>query len=247
MPRRRTSGRRWRRAAALFSEEDLTRFFQILLQTDDDLRRKPDPRVHLEMGMLRLINAGRMAPLEELLTEIKTGTVERRRLRRCGGLQRLVGATSIGNAHRYEVRFRPGRQPSLQTPQSCSIASAAELESNATLSRGAAPATMQANAAAAEARVETNSAPAASSAVQTAMTAMPGCVHRLRMARQRRATCMRAAISRRRQRAKSEETRRERSCVVKGSPSNKFRKSKRRYKKERNFSANCWSTPRDGN
>jgi DNA polymerase-3 subunit gamma/tau len=60
-------------AAALFSEEDLTRFFQILLQTDDDLRRKPDPRVHLEMGLLRLINAARLAPLEELLTEIKTG------------------------------------------------------------------------------------------------------------------------------------------------------------------------------
>jgi DNA polymerase-3 subunit gamma/tau len=61
-------------AAALFSEEDLTRFFQILLQTDDDLRRKPDPRVHLEMGLLRLINAARLAPLEELLTEIKKGT-----------------------------------------------------------------------------------------------------------------------------------------------------------------------------
>jgi DNA polymerase-3 subunit gamma/tau len=61
-------------AAALFSEEDLTRFFQILLQTDEDLRRKPDPRVHLEMGLLRLINAARLAPLEELLTEIKNGT-----------------------------------------------------------------------------------------------------------------------------------------------------------------------------
>ncbi|HWZ25002.1 MAG TPA: DNA polymerase III subunit gamma/tau [Verrucomicrobiae bacterium] len=62
------------KAASLFSEEDLTRFFQILLQTDDDLRRKPDPRVHLEMGLLRLINAARLAPLEELLTEIKSGT-----------------------------------------------------------------------------------------------------------------------------------------------------------------------------
>ena len=58
------------KAAAQFSEEDLTRFFNILLQTDDDLRRKPDPRVHLEMGLLRLINAGRLAPLEELLAEI---------------------------------------------------------------------------------------------------------------------------------------------------------------------------------
>lgn len=61
------------KAAALFSEEDLTRFFQILLQTDDDLRRKPDPRVHLEMGLLRLINAARLAPLEELLAELKSG------------------------------------------------------------------------------------------------------------------------------------------------------------------------------
>jgi len=46
------------KAAALFSEEDLTRFFQILLQTDDDLRRKPDPRVHLEMGLLKLDQCG---------------------------------------------------------------------------------------------------------------------------------------------------------------------------------------------
>jgi DNA polymerase-3 subunit gamma/tau len=61
------------KAAARFSEEDLTRFFQILLQTDDDLRRKPDPRVHLEMGLLRLINASRLAPLEELLAELKGG------------------------------------------------------------------------------------------------------------------------------------------------------------------------------
>jgi len=61
------------KAAALFGEEDLTRFFQILLQTDDDLRRKPDPRVHLEMGLLRLINAARLAPLEELIAELKGG------------------------------------------------------------------------------------------------------------------------------------------------------------------------------
>jgi DNA polymerase-3 subunit gamma/tau len=61
------------KAAALFTEEDLTRFFQILLQTDDDLRRKPDPRVHLEMGLLRLVNAARLAPLEELLSEARSG------------------------------------------------------------------------------------------------------------------------------------------------------------------------------
>ena len=58
------------RAAAAFSEEDLTRFFQILLHTEEDLRRKPDPRLHLEMGLLRLVNAARLAPLEEVLAEL---------------------------------------------------------------------------------------------------------------------------------------------------------------------------------
>jgi len=57
--------------AQQFTEEDLTRFFQILLATDDDLRRKPDPRLHLEMGLLRLVNAARLAPLEEVLAELK--------------------------------------------------------------------------------------------------------------------------------------------------------------------------------
>ncbi|HZV89502.1 MAG TPA: DNA polymerase III subunit gamma/tau [Candidatus Binatus sp.] len=64
------------KAAAQFTEEDLTRFFQILLQTDEDLRRKPDPRVHLEMGLLRLINAQRLAPMEELLAELRSGVPE---------------------------------------------------------------------------------------------------------------------------------------------------------------------------
>jgi DNA polymerase III subunit gamma/tau len=58
-------------AAAGFTEEDLTRYFQILLHTDDDLRRKPDPRLHLEMGLLRLVNAARLAPLEEVLSELR--------------------------------------------------------------------------------------------------------------------------------------------------------------------------------
>ncbi len=57
--------------AALFSEEDLTRFFQILMATDEDLRRKPDARLHLELGLLRLVNAARLAPLEEVLADLR--------------------------------------------------------------------------------------------------------------------------------------------------------------------------------
>jgi DNA polymerase-3 subunit gamma/tau len=65
---------RLKKSAEFFSEEDLTRFFQILLHTDEDLRRKPDARLHLEMGLLRMVNAARLAPLEELLADLEGGT-----------------------------------------------------------------------------------------------------------------------------------------------------------------------------
>jgi DNA polymerase-3 subunit gamma/tau len=65
---------RLKKASEFFTEEDLTRFFQILLNTDDDLRRKPDARLHLEMGLLRMVNAARLAPLEELLADLEGGT-----------------------------------------------------------------------------------------------------------------------------------------------------------------------------
>ena len=57
--------------AEQFSEEDLTRFFQILIATDDDLRRKPDPRLHLELGLLRLVNSARLASLEEAIADLR--------------------------------------------------------------------------------------------------------------------------------------------------------------------------------
>ena len=59
---------RIRGQAAQFSEEDLTRFFSILLEADYDLRRKPDPALHLELGLLRMVNAMRLAPLEQALS-----------------------------------------------------------------------------------------------------------------------------------------------------------------------------------
>jgi DNA polymerase-3 subunit gamma/tau len=57
--------------AALFTEEDLTRFFNTLMATDAELRRAPDPRLHLELGLLKLINAKRLAPLEEVIAELR--------------------------------------------------------------------------------------------------------------------------------------------------------------------------------
>lgn len=60
--------------ASQFGEEDLTRFFNLLLATDDDLRRKPDTRLHLELGLLKMVHAQRLAPLEELLADLRGET-----------------------------------------------------------------------------------------------------------------------------------------------------------------------------
>src|SRR6202045_2249250 len=82
--------------AARFSEEDLTRFFNILLSTDDDLRRQPDPRLHLELGLLKLVNAQRLAPLEEILAELRgEGREIPRALRQAqsAGTQRAAAAS----------------------------------------------------------------------------------------------------------------------------------------------------------
>jgi DNA polymerase-3 subunit gamma/tau len=98
------------KASAQFSEEDLTRFFQILLQTDDDLRRKPDARVHLEMGLLRLINAHRLAPMEELLAELRGGALPG--AAGSGGMRGSAFASPASNA--TQMQAVRSSAPSLQ-------------------------------------------------------------------------------------------------------------------------------------
>jgi DNA polymerase-3 subunit gamma/tau len=56
------------RVAERFSEEDLTRFLQILLRTHSELAYKQEQRFHLELGLLKMVHAQRLLPLEELLS-----------------------------------------------------------------------------------------------------------------------------------------------------------------------------------
>jgi DNA polymerase-3 subunit gamma/tau len=56
------------RVAERFSEEDLTRFLQIMLRTHSDLGYKHEQRFHLELGLLKLVHAQRLLPLEQLLS-----------------------------------------------------------------------------------------------------------------------------------------------------------------------------------
>lgn len=55
--------------AALFLEEDLTRFLNLMLRTHDELGYRQEQRFHLELGLLKLVNAKRLLPVEELLSQ----------------------------------------------------------------------------------------------------------------------------------------------------------------------------------
>ncbi len=53
-----------------FSEEDLTRFFSILVSTESDMRWSSQPRFQLEMGLMKILQAKKMVAIEELLTNL---------------------------------------------------------------------------------------------------------------------------------------------------------------------------------
>ena len=55
------------RLSEAFSEEDLTRYLQLSLDLYRDLQFSLQPRFHLEIGLLRLVHAGRLLPLEKAL------------------------------------------------------------------------------------------------------------------------------------------------------------------------------------
>jgi DNA polymerase-3 subunit gamma/tau len=50
-----------------FSEEDLTRYLQLSLDLFKDLQYSLQPRFHLEIGLVRLVQAGRLLPIEQAL------------------------------------------------------------------------------------------------------------------------------------------------------------------------------------
>jgi DNA polymerase-3 subunit gamma/tau len=55
------------RIAGHFSEEDLTRYLQLTLDLFKDLQFSLQPRFQLEIGLLRLVHAGRLVTIEEAL------------------------------------------------------------------------------------------------------------------------------------------------------------------------------------
>ena len=56
-----------------FSQDDLNRYVQILLSLYQDLQSSTHQRFRLEVGLLKLVHAGRLAPLEEVLSGLSKG------------------------------------------------------------------------------------------------------------------------------------------------------------------------------
>jgi DNA polymerase III subunit gamma/tau len=61
------------RVAELFSEEDLARQLQIMLRTHSELGYRQEQRFQLELGLLKMVHAQRLLPIEEWLSEAAAG------------------------------------------------------------------------------------------------------------------------------------------------------------------------------
>ena len=69
------------RVSESFSEQDLVRFFAILVKTEQDIKVSSQPRFHLEIGLMRLVHVSRLYLLEDALA-------------RLADLQSRIGASS---------------------------------------------------------------------------------------------------------------------------------------------------------
>jgi len=61
------------RRAESFSEQDLIRYFDLLLRLEVDTKYSAQPRFHLEVGLVKLAKAGHIKDIEEVLRDLKQG------------------------------------------------------------------------------------------------------------------------------------------------------------------------------
>ena len=65
---------RLKETSSWFSEEDLTRYLQICMDIFRELQFALQPRLHLELGLLRMVHAGRLVSIEEALANLGSGS-----------------------------------------------------------------------------------------------------------------------------------------------------------------------------
>ncbi len=86
------------RSAMLFSEEDLTRFLQVMLRTFDDLNYRQEQRFHLELGLVKLVHLQRLLPIEEILSGAPAVQGTGYKAQGAGGSGSGPGARSAGSS-----------------------------------------------------------------------------------------------------------------------------------------------------
>jgi DNA polymerase III subunit gamma/tau len=96
------------RTAALFTEEEITRNLQIVLRTFDDLNFRQEQRFHLELGLLKLVHAQRLLPLEEFLSGVAAGVPVK-----SAAPAKPAGSMVSGPAKSAPVANTPAAAPSL--------------------------------------------------------------------------------------------------------------------------------------
>src|SRR6202044_1831229 len=96
------------RSAAIFGEEDLTRFLQVMLRTFDELNYRQEQRFHLELGVIKLVHLERLLPVEEFLSQLPAGGAAPR-----GGAGSVGGSMGSGGGMRAPAAqgARPSAPP----------------------------------------------------------------------------------------------------------------------------------------
>lgn len=69
-----TEQQRFVETASQFGEEDLTRYLKLTLELFQDLQYSLQPRLHVEVGLLRLVHASRLVDVEEAIANIDSGS-----------------------------------------------------------------------------------------------------------------------------------------------------------------------------
>jgi DNA polymerase III subunit gamma/tau len=108
--------------AAWFSEEDLTRYLNLTLELYKELQSSLQPRLHLELGLLKLVQAGKLQLIEEALAGLKNPE--------SGGKSSSAGFDSVLTA---SSRTGTPRPPAFEAPTKLAPSSAVS-ESAATVS-----------------------------------------------------------------------------------------------------------------
>lgn len=99
------------RSAMLFSEEDITRFLQIMLRTFDELNYRQEQRFHLELGLIKLVHLQRLLPVEEFLSQLPRGTSLT-----SGGTPRSTAGPSRPATGSSSAYSRPAASPAKPAP-----------------------------------------------------------------------------------------------------------------------------------